>query len=48
MLEELRVGIITNSHGLLGEVKVMPTTDDITRFDYLEKAFVYIKNEKSI
>lgn len=28
----LQVGAITNSHGLRGEVKVYPTTDDPSRF----------------
>lgn len=28
----LKVGIITNTHGLKGEVKVFPTTDDPRRF----------------
>ena len=28
----LKVGIITNTHGLKGEVKVFPTTDDARRF----------------
>lgn len=46
MLKELRVGIITNSHGLNGEVKVLPTTDDVERFEYLNKCFVYFKNNK--
>ena len=29
MEQYLRVGVITNSHGIKGEVKVFPTTDDI-------------------
>lgn len=28
----LRVGVIANTHGIRGEVKVYPTTDDINRF----------------
>ena len=32
--------VITNSHGIKGEVKVFPTTDDIKRFDYLEEAVI--------
>lgn len=47
MIEYLRVGIIVNSHGLKGEVKVMPTTDDISRFDYLEKAFIQKNSERT-
>ncbi len=32
----LRVGVIASTHGLKGEVKVYPTTDDITRFKKLK------------
>lgn len=48
MLKELRVGIISNSHGLKGEVKILPTTQDLDRFKYLEKAFVEIKGQKIV
>lgn len=40
MEEYLRVGVISNTHGLRGEVKVFPTTDDIKRFDYLKEAVI--------
>ena len=40
MEQYLRVGVITNSHGIKGEVKVFPTTDDIKRFDYLDEAVI--------
>jgi len=36
----LRVGIITTSHGIRGEVKVFPTTDDINRFNDLKQVFL--------
>ena len=32
MEEYLKVGVITSTHGLRGEVKVFPTTDDPERF----------------
>ncbi len=32
MEEYLRVGVISNTHGIKGEVKVYPTTDDRKRF----------------
>ena len=32
----LRVGVIANTHGINGEVKVFPTTDDINRFEILK------------
>ncbi len=44
MREFLRVGQITNTHGVRGEVKVLPLTDDMRRFDDLE--YVYIKGKK--
>lgn len=37
MEQLLRVGVITTTHGLKGEVKVYPTTDDPERFLDLEK-----------
>ena len=36
MEDLLRVGVVANTHGLKGEVKVYPTTDDIGRFAYLK------------
>ncbi len=36
MEDTLRVGVITSSHGVRGEVKVFPTTDDLHRFGKLE------------
>ena len=35
MEDLLKVGTISSTHGIRGEVKVYPTTDDIRRFDYL-------------
>jgi len=36
MEDTLRVGVITSSHGVRGEVKVFPTTDDPHRFGKLK------------
>ena len=36
----LRVGVIANTHGIRGEVKVFPTTDDVTRFNKLKQIFI--------
>jgi 16S rRNA processing protein RimM len=36
----LRVGVISSTHGLKGEVKVFPTTDDATRFKSLKKVMM--------
>lgn len=32
MEDLLRIGVVTTTHGLRGEVKVFPTTDDVKRF----------------
>ena len=37
MEDFFNVGIITSTHGLRGEVKVYPTTDDVKRFKRLKK-----------
>lgn len=44
MEDLLIVGEIINTHGLRGEMKVMPLTDDMRRFDYLED--VILKGKK--
>ena len=42
MTKYLEIGQIVNTFGIKGMVKVKPFTDDIRRFDKLEK--IYIKN----
>lgn len=42
----LKVGIIANTHGLRGEVKVFPTTDDPKRFLDLEEILLDTGTEK--
>lgn len=37
MIQELQVGVITQTHGIKGEVKVFPTTDDAARFKKLKE-----------
>ncbi|MDD6207331.1 MAG: ribosome maturation factor RimM [Clostridiales bacterium] len=46
MEDYLRVGVISNTHGIRGEVKVFPTTDEKERFDDLEYVFVDTGKEK--
>lgn len=41
-----RVGVIANTHGIKGEVKVFPTTDDANRFKKLKQVFVDLGREK--
>ncbi len=42
----LRVGVITSAHGIKGEVKVFPTTDDPGRFNKLKE--VWLDDGKSL
>ena len=37
MEQLIRVGVITSTHGIRGEVKVYPTTDDVNRFKKLKE-----------
>jgi 16S rRNA processing protein RimM len=45
MEDLLQIGVITSTHGIKGEVKVFPTTDDNNRFKKLKDCFVEYKNE---
>ena len=40
MEDMLRVGVITSTHGVRGEVKVFPTTDDPKRFNELKEVIL--------
>lgn len=40
MEDLLRVGVIANTHGIHGEVKVYPTTDDMNRFKKLKEVIL--------
>ncbi len=40
MQDFLTIGQITNTHGLRGELKVLPLTDDPKRYNSLKKVFV--------
>ena len=46
MEELLQVGVITSTHGIRGEVKVFPTTDDPRRFRDLKKVLLDTGKEK--
>lgn len=46
-MEDLfRVGVITNTHGIRGEVKVYPTTDDARRYRDLKEVLLDTGTEK--
>ncbi len=40
MEERFRVGVITQTHGIAGEVKVFPTTEDPARFKILKECYI--------
>ena len=40
MVELLQVGVISSTHGVRGEVKVFPTTDDVKRFKKLKEVLL--------
>ena len=48
MEQFIKVGTITNTHGIRGEVKVYPATDDIRRFSVLEKVFLDEKHGRKL
>ena len=46
-MEDLfQVGIISSTHGVRGEVKVFPTTDDVNRFKKLKKVLLDTGSER--
>lgn len=45
MEDMLRVGVITSTHGIKGEVKVFPTTDDPRRFEELDYVMIDLGRE---
>ncbi|KUO75491.1 MAG: hypothetical protein APF77_22770 [Clostridia bacterium BRH_c25] len=45
MLEYLSIGQIINTHGIRGEVKVYPLTDDMGRFNRLKEVYVEENNQ---
>ena len=40
MEQLLQVGVISSTHGIRGEVKIFPTTDDVKRFKKLKKVIL--------
>lgn len=46
MEDILRVGVITTTHGIRGEVKVFPTTDDPKRFKKLKEVLLDTGKER--
>jgi len=48
MLEYISIGQIVNTHGIKGEVKVYPLTDDIKRFDQVKHVYIEEGNELKV
>ena len=48
MEEYLIIGVITNTHGVKGEIKVVPQTNDINRFDLLNDVFIGSEEEDNV
>lgn len=48
MEKYLKIGIITSTHALKGEVKVYPTTDDKKRFGLLKDVYIKTKDEMKL
>lgn len=48
MEETLRVGVITSPHGVRGEVKVYPTTDDNNRYKKLAEVILDLGKEQRV
>lgn len=46
MEQYLQVGVISSTHGIRGEVKVFPTTDDVTRFKECKELMMDTGKEK--
>ena len=46
MEDFFRVGVIANTHGIKGEVKVFPTTEDPERFQWLKTVYLDTGKEK--
>jgi len=46
MVDMLRVGVIASTHGIRGEVKVFPTTDDVKRFEMLKEVILDLEQSK--
>lgn len=48
MEDFLRVGVISSTHGVRGEVKIFPTTDDINRFTNLKEVYLDTGAERKL
>ena len=47
-MEYLKIGLITKPHGLKGEIKVVPLTDNVERFNKLTKIYLFNNNKYEV
>lgn len=45
MTDYFRVGVYSTTHGVKGEIKVFPTTDDINRFEDIKTLYMDVKGK---
>lgn len=48
MKERLQVGVISSTHGVRGEMKVFPTTDDMNRFKKLKEVILVTEKTEKV
>ncbi len=46
-MEYITIGKIANAHGVKGDIKIFPTTDDINRFKLLKRVYIEQKGKIS-
>lgn len=46
MEQHFRIGVLTKEHGLKGEIKVFPTTDDVSGFRKIKRVFIDLASGK--
>ena len=47
MVEHFEIGLVSNTHGLKGEIKVRPYTESMKRFEELSKIYIESNNVKT-
>lgn len=45
-MDYITIGKVANAHGIKGDLKIFPTTDDITRFELLDR--VYLESDQRV
>lgn len=45
-MEFIQIGKVANTHGIRGDIKILPTTDDVSRFELLERVYMDTGRER--